>query len=112
MAKKTNKIRKIKNFIKIYVASGLVFLFVVLVIFEKHNNNISENTSMNKWISLSEIQRVKVLQKIIPESDNMDLLIGCMNKISALTDSNDMIIQTAASLCYNGIKLNSVPNEQ
>ena len=42
----------------------------------------------------------------------MDLMMLCMNKIADLPDSSEMIIQSAASLCYNGIKLNEIPKDE
>jgi len=112
MSNKTNKIIKIKNFIKIIVASILCVLLVFLTFFVKHNDNISENSIVNKWVDLSDIQRVKILQHIVPEMNDNDLLIDCVNKIASLPDSENMIIRTAVSLCYNGIILNSVTGEQ
>ncbi len=111
MRVKQTKIQKIKNFIKISVASGLVILFVFLLFFVKHKHSF-ENSNMGKWAILSETQRVETLQKIIPNIENQDLLLACMNKIATLPESSNMIIQSAASLCHNGIKLNSISDTE
>ena len=106
MRVKKTKFQKIKRFIKISVASGLLVLFVFLGFFVKHKHSF-ENSNMGKWVSLSDSQRIETLQKIIPNIENQDLLLACMNKIATLPESSNMIIQSAASLCHNGIKLSS-----
>lgn len=106
MRVKKTKFQQIKNVIKISVASGLLVLFIVLGFFVKHKRSF-ENSNMSKWATLSDTQRVEILQKIIPIIENQDLLLACMNKIATLPESSNMIIQSAASLCHNGIKLNS-----
>ena len=108
MAQKT-KIQKIKNFIKISVASMLVISFIVLTFFVKHKHTF-ENPNMNRWFSLDDAQRLTTVQRIIPDFQNNDLFMLCMNKIATLPDSGNMMIQSAVALCYNGIKLNEASN--
>lgn len=110
MRVKKTKFQKIKKFIKISVASGLIILFVFLGFFVKHKRSF-ENSNMGKWIALTDLQRIETLQKIIPNIEDQDLLLACMNKIATLPESSDMIIQSAASLCHAGIKLNSGSNK-
>ena len=110
MTKKT-KIQKIKNFIKISVATALVVLFIVLTFFVKHSHTF-ENSNMNKWSALTEIQRIATVKRIIPEFENDDLFMACMDKIATLPESGNMMIQSAVSLCYNGIKLNEVSDKE
>lgn len=110
MRVKKTKFQKIKRFIKISVASGLIVLFVFLGFFVKHKRSL-ENSTMSKWLTLTDMQRIEILQKIIPNIENQDLLLACMNKIATLPESSNMIIQSAASLCHAGIKLNSEANK-
>ena len=108
MAKKT-KIQKIKRLTKILVATGVFVLLVVLGFFVKHNYTF-ENSNMKKWLSLSESQQIQTLKRVITDVENLenrDLLIQCITKIALLPDSETMDIRDAASLCYNGIKINS-----
>lgn len=103
MTKKT-KIQKIKTFIKISIAVCILFAFVILGFFVKPTRTF-ENSNMKKWANLSEQEKITTLQHIIPNAENQELLINCVNKISSLPDSDDMIVRDAAVLCYNGIKL-------
>lgn len=94
------------------VAAGLLILLALLILFAKPTKTF-ENYNMNKWSDLSETQRMDTLQKIITEEiKNPDLLIACLDKIALFSESNNMIIQTAVALCYNGIKLNDTSEEQ
>lgn len=111
MRVKKTKFQKIKRIIKIGVASGLLLLFIFLGFFVKHKRSF-ENSNMSKWATLSDTQRIETLQKIIPIIEDQDLLLACMNKIATLPESSNMIIQSAASLCHNGIKLNSVSDTE
>lgn len=105
MTQKT-KIQQIKLFIKISIIVCVLFVFIVLGFFVKPTRTF-ENSNMKKWSGLSEQEKITTLQHIIPNAENQELLINCVNKISELPDSDNMIVRDAAALCYNGIKLNS-----
>lgn len=101
-----NRIRKIKRFIKISVATFVILLAIVLAFFVDYQQNF-ENSNMTKWNDVSESQRVSILRHIVKKDDvNRELLIACINKIATLPDASEMMIRDAVSLCYNGIKLN------
>ena len=107
----TNRIRKIKRFIKISVASGVLILAIVLGFFVE-NTQTFENANMNKWLKISETQRINTVNRVVKNPGNQDLLLACVDKIAKLPDSNEMMIREAISLCYNGIKLNENTNNE
>ena len=112
MMSKTTKIQRLKRFVKISVACCVLILLVVLGFFVKHIYTF-ENSNMKKWLSLSEQQQILTVKRVISDFDaleNSDLLIQCITKIALLPDSERMDIRDAASLCYNGIKINSNEN--
>lgn len=110
MTQKT-KIQQIKLLIKISIVICILFAFVIFGFFVKPTRTF-ENSNMKKWGNLSEQEKITTLQQIIPNSENQELLINCINKISTLPDADDMVIRDAAVLCYNGIKLNTITNEK
>ena len=110
MTKKT-KIQHIKTFIKIFVASGLVVSFIILTFFVKHTHTF-ENFNMKKWTTLTYSQRVSTVHRVISDFTPNDLFMACMDKIATLPESDNMLIQSAVSLCYNGIKLNNVAADE
>lgn len=103
------KIQQIKLFIKISIVFCVVFIFVVLGFFVKPIRTF-DTANMKKWDNLSEQEKITTLQHIIPNADDQELLILCIDKISELPDSDNMIIRDAAVLCYNGIKMNNERN--
>lgn len=109
MTKKT-RFQKIKLFLKISIVVCILFAFVVLGFFVKPTRTF-ENSNMKKWAGLSEQEKITTLQHIIPNAENQELLINCVNKISALPDSDNMIVRNAAALCYNGMKINKQNEE-
>ena len=105
------KIQQIKFFIKLSIVIFVLSVFVVLGFFVQPIRTF-EKSHMKKWLSLSEQEQITTIQRIVPNVDNQDLLIQCITKIANLPDSNKMTIHDATVLCYNGIKLNSKPNEK
>ena len=100
------KIRIIKRIIKITVATVVLVALVFLGFFVKYNYTF-ENANMEKWLGLSESQRIATINRVIPNPDNRELLVQCVTKIAELPDSDKMDIRDAISICYNGIKANS-----
>lgn len=103
--------RKIKRFIKVSVALAIIVLAVILGFFVKHSHTF-ENNNMQKWLEITDTQRITTLEKIVKEPENQDLIVSCVTKIAQLPDSNEMIIRDAISLCYNGIKLNRTQKQE
>jgi len=110
MAKRT-KIQQIKMFIKILIVILVFAIFVVLGLFIKPIRTF-ENSHMKKWLSLSQQEKITTVQRIVPNTENQDLLIDCVTKIAELSNSNEMIVHDAVVLCYNGIKLNQETDEK
>ena len=104
------KIQQIKLIIKIAIVVCVLCVFLILGFFVKPIHTF-EKSHMKKWLSLSEQERITTVQRIVQNAENQDLLINCITKIAELPDSNKMIINDAAVLCYNGIKLNSKSEE-
>ena len=100
------KIQHIKTFIKLAIIVSVLFVFIVLGFFITPNHSF-ENANMKKWTSLTKEQKIETIENIVKTTDNQDLLIDCITKISALPDSENMQIRDATVLCYNGIKLNA-----
>ena len=106
------KLQKVKYVIKITIVCAFLFLFVTLGFCVKHTYTF-ENSSIKKWLVLSEQQRVATLKRIIPDiNQDKELLIQCITKIAQLPDSGTMDIRDGAALCYNGIKLNAVHKDE
>ena len=107
---KQTKLQTIKLIIKSTIVVTVLLVFVVLGIFI-HPSRTFENAHMKKWLALSEFQQIETIERIIKDDTNQELLIKCVTKIANLPHSNEMLIRDAASLCYDGIKINAAKNE-
>ena len=102
-----SKIQGLKRIIKISIAMLIIAVLVILGLFVK-NARTFENSSMDRWLVLSESQQIDAVYKVAPEfDDDMGLLLNCVTKIARIPDSGSMNIRDAISLCYNGMKINS-----
>jgi hypothetical protein len=109
MPKKT-KIQHVKTFIKVSIITSVLVAFIVLGFFVRPNHSF-ENANMKKWSKLTPEQQIETVERIIKTSENQELLINCITKISELPDAEDMQIRDAIALCYNGILLNTESNQ-
>ena len=104
-------IKHIKFFIKSLIIVSVLTAFIVFGFFMRPTHTF-ENANMKKWSILSESQRVSTINNVVKTPENPELLMNCVNKIAQLPDSEDMIIRDAIVICYNGIKINNVQNEE
>ena len=107
----SKKIQQIKLFIKIAIVVSILFIIILLAFLVNHNHTY-EKSNMKKWAEITTTQKIDTLRQSITNIEISDLLIACMDKIAELPNSNEMMVQNAASLCYNGIKLNEIDKEQ
>lgn len=105
------RIQQIKLVVKVSIAVCVVLIFIVLGIFVRPASRF-ENAHMKKWMSLSQQQRIEIINQVAKDSENQDILVACVTKIANLPDSHSMIIHDAISLCYNGLKLNAQQQDE
>lgn len=97
------------NFIKKYLKLiiGIAVLILVLVVFVctmKKTDNLEIGT-LKDWQRAS-VERRMASARIISASDNnLELLVGCVDKMAALPDAYEMAVRDAVALCYTGIQL-------
>ena len=106
------KIKFIKRIMKITIACSVVVVLIVLGFFVKNGYNTFENSGMEKWLSLTESQRIATLRRVVPNCDDNELLLKCVTRVAQLPDSDKMDIRDAIVICYNGIKLNENGDEK
>ena len=94
-----------KLFMKTTIVVAILVVFVVLGVFVRPAITY-ENARMEKWLSLSEPQRISTIKHIIKDFDGNEILIKCVDKIAQLPDSNEMLIRDANVLCNGGIQMN------
>ncbi len=96
--------KKIKPVIKIFIGVA-VLVFVITVFFLTQQNGSLESGTLQNWKTASNERRVAAAQILIGEDANTELLVACVDKMSELPDSGEMMVRDAVSLCHTGIKL-------
>lgn len=97
------------NFIKKYfkLIIGIAVLILALVVFActmKTTDNLEIGT-LKDW-QRAPLERRMAAARIISASDNnLELLVGCVDKMATLPDAYERAVRDAIALCYTGIQL-------
>lgn len=97
------------NFIKKYLKLliGIAVLILALVVFActmKTADNLEVGT-LKDWQRASSERRMASARIISASDNNLELLVGCVDKMAALPDASEMAVRDAVALCYTGIQL-------
>jgi len=83
-----------------------VLLVAFFVFFHTQRSNDLSVGNLKNWASASSDQRIATARVVVASDDaNIDLIVACVNKMSTLPDSHEMIVRDAISLCNTGIIL-------
>ncbi len=94
----------VKKYFKIFIGVAVLIMVVVVFFFAQRSSTL-ETGMLKDWRAASLERRVAAAQIMTGEDKNIDLLVACIDKMSALADSGEMAVRDAASLCHTGIKL-------
>ena len=94
----------VKKYFKIFVGVGVLIL-VLVVFFFAQRSGVLETGTLKDWRAASVERRVAAAQILTGADKGVDLLVACVDKMSALPDSGEMAVRDAVSLCYTGIQL-------
>ena len=93
------------KFVLKFLLGIAVLLAVFLVFFYTQRSNDLSTGTLKNWASASNDQRVAATKVAVAGDSDIDLIVACVNKMSTLPDSHEMIVRDAISLCYTGIIL-------
>lgn len=93
-----------KKYFKIFIGIG-VLLMVIIVFFFAQRSDSLETATLKDWRAASMERRISAAQIMTGATDNVDMLVACVDKMATLPDSGQMAVRDAASLCHTGIKL-------
>ena len=89
-----------------FVLGICVLLTVFFVFFHTQQSNDLAAGNLKNWASASADQRTTTARVVVASDDaDIDLIVACVNKMSTLPDSHEMIVRDAISLCHTGIIL-------
>ena len=78
---------------------------VIFVFFFAQRSNALETGTLKDWRAAPMDRRVAAAQIMTGATENIDILVTCIDKMATLPDSGVMAVRDAASLCHTGIKL-------
>ncbi len=94
----------LKKYFKILIGVAVVILCGVIFFRTQQHSNL-ENGTLKDWRAAPVERKVAAMQIITATVDAQDLLIACVDKMSTLPDSAEMLVRDAVSLCKTGIEL-------
>jgi len=96
--------KSLKKIIKIVTGIVLFSVLIFSTLFIIKNNTTLEDTNMKQWYFSNESEQLKVINKTAIEEKYKRLLFDCLNKISSLPHSSEMMVKDAIALCVSGIQ--------
>ena len=94
----------VKKYFKIFIGICVLILALVVSFFSQRSNDL-ETGVLKDWRAATLERRIASAQILTGADKNVDLLVACVDKMSALPDSNEMAVRDAVSLCHTGIQL-------
>ena len=100
---------KIVNFLKknFKLIIGIAVLLVVIPLFfmMQYKSTSLENADLQKWTMSSIERKVSAVQFLTDSTQNTDLIVACVDKMSTFNDSAEFAVRDAVKLCNMGIQL-------
>ena len=67
---------------------------------------LEDNGDLRSWVAQTDARRMAAVEILTGTTDNLELMVACIDTIAALPDSGAMKVRDAAALCAAGIALN------
>lgn len=93
-----------KNYFKIFIGVAVLILVIVVFFFAQRSDTLETGTLKN-WRAATIERRISAVQIMTGATENIDILVACIDKMATLPDSGEMAVRDAASLCHTGIKV-------
>ena len=83
-----------------------VLVLVVAVFFVTKSGSVGlENGNLHKWTESAVERKIAAVQGLTESSQNTDLVVSCVDKMSTFADSGEFAVRDAVKLCNMGIQL-------
>ena len=93
-----------KNF-KLIIGVAVLVLVVVIFFVTQYKSTSLENGNLKKWTESAIERKVAAVQFLTESSQNTDLIVSCVDKMSTFNDSGEFTVRDAVKLCNMGIQL-------
>lgn len=101
-----NKIGKFfkKNF-KLIIGIAVLILTISMFFVAQYKAENLESANLQKWTESSKESKITAVQVLAPGTQDTDLIVQCVDKMSTFNDSAEFKVSDAVKLCNMGIQL-------
>ncbi|MDO5012705.1 MAG: hypothetical protein Q4E56_04310 [Pseudomonadota bacterium] len=89
---------------KLFIGVAALLLVVVMFSCTMRKSNL-ETDNLKAWRAASLDRRAAAVRMLTATDDDTELMVACVDKMSALPDSGEMAVRDAVSLCYTGVQI-------
>jgi len=96
------------NFIKVHlklIIGVLALALVASMFFISMGSNNLEEGELRNWVASTVARRQTAVEILTGTTDNMELMVACVDRMATLPDSGRVKVRDAASLCAAGVAL-------
>lgn len=93
-----------KKYFKIFIGIAVLIMVVVVFFFAQRSDTL-ETGNLKNWRAATTERRISAAQIMTGATENIDIMVACIDKMASLPNSGEMAVRDAASLCHTGIKL-------
>ena len=86
---------------------GVAVLILAISIFfmAQIKSESLENGNLQKWTASSQEKKIATIQILTEDTQNTELIMQCVDKMSTFEDSAEFAVRDAVKLCNMGIQL-------
>ena len=93
-----------KNF-KLIIGIAVLVLVVAIFFMTQYKSISLENGNLQKWSESAVERKIAAVQFLAEGTQNTDLIVSCVDKMSTFEDSAEFTVRDAVKLCNMGIQL-------
>ncbi len=94
-----------KNNFKLVIGIAVLILVIAGFFLIQTKTTTLENADLKKWTESSIEAKLSTVQILTENSQDSELIMKCVDKMSTFNDSGEFAVRDAIKLCNMGIKL-------
>ena len=94
-----------KKKFKLIIGIAVLILAISLFFIAQFKSDSLENGTLQKWTESSVERKISAVHFLTGGTENTDLIVSCVDKMSTFEDSAGFEVRDAVKLCNMGIQL-------
>ena len=95
----------LKNNFKLVMGVAVLILAISIFFMAQIKSESLENGNLQKWTASSQEKKIATIQILTEDTQNTELIMQCVDKMSTFEDSAEFAVRDAVKLCNMGIQL-------